>query len=133
MNSSNKIPKGNNKEDRDERVKIIRQALKQLNGKEIVCPALGNVPVKITSMGINETAFHASKSYLSTLAAIDVENQIKTAQFSRYHLPKPGGQAQKHNFAFTIELKGIIEDRPTKLYVGVLITAKYMHYCITAQ
>lgn len=102
-------------------------------GTTVNCPCLGNVPVEITRRGVSETVHHASKGYASTLAAIHLKEQIRTARFSRYRLPKDNRQAGKMGFSFTIELHGSLEGRKTKLMIGVTIKPQYFHYCITAE
>lgn len=124
------IPTENSKEDRQKRKELIRQNIGKLKGLEVFCPAL-NVDVLISGTGINEMVEHSSKSYLSTMAALDLKNQIRTAKFYRYHIPKDNKQIRR-GFVFMIELHGRIENKVTKIIIGVKLTAKYKHYCITA-
>ena len=126
------IPKGNTEPEFLQRKRIIKNALKALSGKSVACPALDNNQVTISPKSIEETAHHAAKSLQSTLAALDLVNQIRTATFYRYWLPKDNRQIKAFGFEFVIELHGQLSGRTTKLMVGVKITAKYMHYSITS-
>lgn len=67
------------------------------------------------------------------MAAICLKEQIKTAQFSRYRLPKDNRQSGKMGFSFTIELHGTLDGRRTKLMIGVTIKPQYFRYCITSE
>ena len=125
------IPIGNSKEDRQKRKELISQNTGKLKGQKVFCPAL-NVDVLISGTGINEMIEHSSKSYYSTLAALDLKSQIKIAKFYRYHIPKDNKQIRR-DFVFMIELHGKLENKVTKIMIGVKLTAKYKHYCITAM
>ena len=92
------IPRGNSLEANKARELLIRQHMNRFKGKSIKCPALGNIDVEIKQESINETAHHASRSYFSTKAVLDLENQIKTAKLYRYNLPKDNNQRKKTEF-----------------------------------
>lgn len=79
------IPKETDRETIRARRALIKNRLARMVGKGYACPCLG-VKVWVTAKGVAEVAQWASMSYLSTLAAIDlnysVDNgfwEIKTA------------------------------------------------------
>ncbi len=123
------IPKGNTPEARQKRMNIIRQYAGRMKGDEVYCPVLG-AKVVINGTGIGEMIEHSSKSYLSTMAVLDLKHQIAIAKFFRYHIPKDNKQ-KKRGYLFMIELHGDLDGKATKIIVGVKLTAQYKHYCIT--
>ncbi len=127
------IPRGNSPKEFLFRKKFITDRLSKLSGESVNCPALGNHPVLITRKSIEETAHHAAKSFKSTVAALDLKNQLKTASFVRYHLPKNNNQTKKYDFIFLVELKGDFEGIPTTLMIGAKITARFIHYSLTVK
>lgn len=129
------IPKENSKEAIIERRKLLKQQLKPFIGRSIVCPDLGNVPVAISGKSVDEISHHAAKSYRSTMAALDLEHQIKIAKFYKYSKPKPNGQVSPLGFLVMIEMRGIHDGHPTKLTIGVRVRnakERLLQYCITS-
>ena len=124
------IPKGKSKEDVVSRRKIIISQLSKLRGKDIYCPCL-KAKVFIVKKSNTETATWASVSYDSTIAALDLKNQLKVASFDKFLPPKP---AQKNKFGFDTMAKliGRYGKSETKIMVGIKRGKVYIHYCITS-
>jgi hypothetical protein len=127
------IPKGNTAIERAKRRKQIKNALKPLQGKYVRSNESGD-KIKITKDGISETAYHASKRYTSTLAAMDAPRQLRTAkkqrvdnadqtktQVKRMRLIKKQISQSKHDGA------------KTKVVIGIQASGDKRLYCITSK
>ena len=131
-----KIPTGNTKEDIKAREKVI---------SDFYCKWIAEHPLKkvyninlkddinIRFISINETSCHAAKTYLSTLAVLQLDAILATAKrFGSSKKPKKGVKNQE-GFSEIIEMRcnltgiGIV-----KLIVGVKKTSGMkIQYCIT--
>lgn len=118
---------------RSKRYARIVSGIGHLAGTSVKCPALGGVPVKITLNGIRETAFHASKSPISTAAALDLKKQISTAKNPIFKIPKKGTQTKKFGFKALFILKGVFNAHTTKITVGMRRCGSVLEYCLTAE
>ena len=126
-----KIPEENTKEAIDIRRKIISTQLSKLIDKSIYCPCLG-VKVIVVRKSITEIATWASRRFESTVAAIDLENQLRIARFYAKTDPKPG-QKKRFKFISMYELHGTLNAKTTKIMVGVRNCGTYLQYCITVK
>ena len=102
------------------RNQMVRKGLSRLIGKEIPCPCLGGVLVRVERKSVNETANKAANSILSMEAARHLEHYLKTAKFYRMTLPKEN-RSQKKDFGliFMYELHAQSKGGVVKLMVGV--------------
>ena len=116
------------------RNQMVRKGLSRLIGKEIPCPCLGGVLVRVERKSVNETANKAANSILSMEAAKHLEHYLKTAKFYRMTLPKEN-RSQKKDFGliFMYELHAQSKGGVVKLMVGVRERDGFVHYSITVQ
>ena len=119
---------------RKRRVKIINNDLYPLIGKEIKCPCLGGVPIRIERKSVHETASKASHRIVSMEAARNLEKYIKEATFYRMTIPKDNrSQKRDFNLIFMYELHATTKAGVVKLMVGVRETAGFIYYSITVK
>lgn len=131
-----KVPTGNTKEDIEARKKIISDFYYKWY-EEHPHKKVYNINLKddinIRFISVNETSRHAAKTYLSTLAVLQLDAILATAKrFGVSKKPKKGVKNQE-GFSEIIEMRcnltgiGIV-----KLIVGVKKTNRMkVQYCIT--
>ncbi len=127
-----RIPRGEEKEDVEERREFLKIKLRPLIGSKVKCPALDNRIVYIVSNSVNEIAVRASKRYKSTLVALKVKEAIENAEFVKAGVPDTNSQKVKFRFKKVFILKGTLPKVGAyKLVVGELKSKKVLQYCIT--
>lgn len=131
-----KVPKfykkdGSEDVERAARYERIVHGLAHLKGTTVPCPALGGVDVIISNAGIEEVAYHASKSIKSTSAALDIVNQIRKAGNPKVSYPKTNQQTNKFRFIAMFVLSGRHDGNTTKITIGAKSNGKYLQYCLT--
>lgn len=130
------IPQGNNIEDIKEREQIIREFYREWKERNPLQRRF-NLSLKeyinIRMVSIVETSEHAAKSYLSTLAVLQLDAILVGAKKISIKKPKEGNKNQKPFERIIImeyELFGIGK---VKMTVGVRRrTHEKVQYCITA-
>ena len=83
---------------------FIKKQLSPLKDCEVFCGSLG-VYVKIENKSINEIAENASVSANSTIAALNLLNLVRNAEFEKFYLPTSNTQVKKFGAVFIISLK----------------------------
>lgn len=126
------IPK--DKKKRTEREKIIERYLKKID-KKIYCEALHG-DVIVLKKGRNETITHASRSYKSTLAALNLEEALKEAKKIKTVPIKRTSKNQKcfkcmHILICAVENVGYAKIMVGEFHEANNIPTPYAHYCIT--
>ena len=92
-----------------------------------------NAYINIRHVSVTETAMHASKSYLSTLAVLQLEVVLACAVKKATLLPKKNCKNQGHFDNIIIMECNLPGIGRVKLTVGVLkATKEKVQYCITA-
>ena len=130
------IPQGNSFEEIKTREKIIRdfyREWKERNPSQRRYNLSLKEFINIRMVSIIETSEHASKSYLSTLAVLQLDSTLVGARKVSIKKTKPGNKNQKPFERIMImeyELTGI---GTVKMTVGVRKrTREKVQYCITA-
>lgn len=130
------IPQGNSLEEIKTREKIIRdfyREWKERNPSQRKYNLSLKEFINIRMVSIIETSEHASKSYLSTLAVLQLDSILVGARKVSIKKTKPGNKNQKPFERIMImeyELTGI---GTVKMTVGVRKrTREKVQYCITA-
>ena len=130
------IPQGNTSEEIKTREKIIRdfyREWKERNPSQRKYNLSLKEFINIRMVSIIETSEHASKSYLSTLAVLQLDSILVGARKVSIKKTKPGNKNQKPFERIMImeyELTGI---GTVKMTVGVRKrTREKVQYCITA-
>ncbi len=115
-----------------ERRELLYKELRKAGNKTVFCPAI-NRRVKILPESITETAFHASKSVVSTKLALRIRYIISNAKIVQSGIkPKTGTQTKKFHFKELIILScGIRGLGTAKLTIGLKPRKQYIEYCIT--
>lgn len=118
--------------DRRGRRLLLEQELKIYTYKKFYCPAL-RVKVRIWPQSISETAWHASKSVLSTKLALRLPYIIKNASvIVPVQTPKRNTRQIEMRFKKLAILKcGIRGLGTAKLTVGYRYAKFVLEYCIT--
>lgn len=130
---NSKIPQGNSKEEVYARRDYIINKLQHLIGTSIRCAALNNQKIHFDYYSIDETATHASKSYVSTKGALNITKAICSAKFVKTHSTHSKRQA-KRGFIEMIELSAEIKNIGTlKIIVGRKKNMQVFHYCVTKK
>ena len=111
--------------DRKQRSQLIKDTLKPLVGTRVLCPALGTY-VYITSKGVSETAYWASKDDSSTRVAQNLPYYLKRARLVGSHQPKDNKQRKIFHFVCVFEL----HYNGVKIIVGRNNRHLTLHYCI---
>ena len=124
------IPKGNSREDIKARKKIIKDFYAKWNAehpdKKIWNKSLGAY-IHVKYHSINETVGHASGTYESTRAVLNLTDILANAKLVHRKARKQEDNNQK---MFSKVL--ILEKGQTKLTVGLQkTTGEYVQYCIT--
>ncbi len=86
---------------------FIKKQLSPLKDCVAFCGSLG-VYVKIENKSINEIAGNASVSIKSTMAALNLLNLVKNAEFERFYVPTSNTQTNKFGAVFMIGLKALL-------------------------
>lgn len=126
------IPQGTDKESVYIRNAVIVAELSPLIGKSFPCPAFGNRNVEVLFGSVSETATHASKNILSTMAAIRLVEALSKAKRIERTITPDSNRQKKMGFKkihiLLSELKGIGH---VKIVVGEKANRRVVHYCIT--
>ncbi|GEM_PF-6678285 len=86
---------------------FIKKQLSPLKDCEVFCGSLG-VYVKIENKSIVEIAENASVSINSTIAALNLLNLVRNAEFEKFYMPTSNTQITKFGAVFIISLKAIL-------------------------
>lgn len=114
------------------RKRAIVRRLKPLQGSTVRNIAM-NKDVYITANGFKETAFHGSRTELSTIAALDAKRQLRSARpVAKIKAKKNGMQKAMHLVTMT-KMKNSIAGHPTKVNVGNTGSGYTVLYSITAK
>ncbi len=132
MATKTDIPQGTDKESVYIRRGIIVANLYPLVRTSVPCKAFKK-EVGFILNSIDETATHAAKSYLSTLAALRVVEALGKSELVATHVAKSKKQI-KLNFKKVHELKAELSGLGTvKIIVGERAKGRVLHYCITKK
>ena len=129
------IPQGNTTGEIEQRQKIILQFYREWKATNPTQRVYNNGLkdyINIRKVSISETARHAAKTYLSTLAVMQLDGILACAK--KVRVGKPKARASQSKFQAMIEME---HDCPgvgkVKLTVGVRFrTHIKIQYCITA-
>ena len=133
--SKDEIPRGDSPEELEMRTKIILQFYREWQvanpSKRVYNNGLKDY-INIRQISISETARHAAKTYLSTLAVLQLDGILACAK--KVRVGKPRARSNQSKFQAMIEME---HDCPgvgrVKLMVGVkLRTHIKIQYCITS-
>ena len=130
------IPEGNTLEDIRERERIIREFYREWKEKN-PSQRKYNLSLKeyinIRMVSIVETSEHAAKSYLSTLAVLQLDAILTGARKVSLKKPKPGNKNQQPFERIMIMEYDLVGIGTVKMTVGVRRrTQEKVQYCITA-
>ena len=130
------IPEGNTLEDIRERERIIREFYREWKEKN-PSQRKYNLSLKeyinIRMVSIVETSEHAAKSYLSTLAVLQLDAILTGARKVSLKKPKPGNKNQQSFERIMIMEYDLVGIGTVKMTVGVRRrTQEKVQYCITA-
>ena len=135
-NKTIEVPVGNTREDIKEREAIISDVYRcwyEANPSKAVYNTNLKDYINVRFLSINETIHHASMSYLSTLAVLQLDTILRCSVV--YGKPKPPkkGVANQKVFAYMLEMHHeLIGIGLVKMMVGVKRTGEKIQYCITA-
>ena len=129
------IPHGNTQEEIEQRQIIILQFYREWKAANPTQRVYNNALkdfINIRKVSISETARHAAKTYLSTLAVMQLDGILACAK--KVRIGKPKARTSQGEFQAMIEME---HDCPgvgkVKLMVGVMFrTHIKIQYCITA-
>ena len=129
------IPRGDSPEDFEKRTKIIIQFYREWQAANLSKRVYNNGLkdyINVRQISISETARHAAKTYLSTLAVLQLDGILACAK--KIRVGKPRARSNQSKFQAMIEMQ---HDCPgvgmVKLMVGVkLRTHIKIQYCITS-
>ena len=133
--NKNEIPRGSSPEEIEKRSEIILQFYREWKVKNptqrVYNHGLRDY-INVRKVSISETARHAAKTYLSTLAVLQLDGILACAR--KVRVGKPKARSNQSKFQAMIEME---HDCPgvgmVKLMVGVrLQTHIKIQYCITA-
>ena len=129
------IPEGNTLEDIRERERIIREFYREWKEKN-PSQRKYNLSLKeyinIRMVSIVETSEHAAKSYLSTLAVLQLDALLTGARKVSLKKPKPGNKNQQPFERIMIMEYDLVGIGTVKMTVGVRRrTQEKVQYCIT--
>ncbi|MBR4996427.1 MAG: hypothetical protein IKY84_00940 [Bacteroidaceae bacterium] len=130
------IPEGDTLEDIRERERIIREFYREWKEKN-PSQRKYNLSLKeyinIRMVSIVETSEHAAKSYLSTLAVLQLDAILTGARKVSLKKPKPGNKNQQPFERIMIMEYDLVGIGTVKMTVGVRRrTQEKVQYCITA-
>ncbi|MBR3945952.1 MAG: hypothetical protein IKJ56_02490 [Bacteroidales bacterium] len=110
---------------------FIKKQLSPLKDCEVFCGSLG-VYVKIENKSINEIAENASVSANSTIAALNLLNLVRNAEFEKFYLPTSNTQVKKIGAVFIISLKAnLIGYGNAKVLVAATEYRGALYYSVT--
>ena len=129
------IPRGNTFEEIEKRKDVILQFYREWKAANPTQRVYNNGLkdyINIRKVSISETARHAAKNYLSTLAVMQLDGILACAR--KVRIGKPKARSSQSKFQAMIEME---HDCPgvgkVKLMVGVMLrTHIKIQYCITA-
>ena len=130
------VPKGNSKEELDQRKDIISQVYRQWTDnnpdKKVYNPSLKS-EINVRFLSITETVRHAAKTYQSTIAILQLDTILRNAKVvGKPKTPKKGVANQKA-FKYLLETRcQLPELGEVKMMVGVKRSGEMIQYCITA-
>ena len=136
-NKTIEVPMGETKEDIKAREAIISDVYRRWYeanpSKAVYNPHLKDY-INVRFLSINETVHHASMSYLSTLAVLQLDLILRNAiQVGKPQKPKPDNKNQSEFYKMIIMECPLIGIGTAKLTVGVKKkTGMKIQYCITA-
>lgn len=118
----------------DERRKYIAKSMKaEYLGKQYFCPSL-DCDIYVTANSIKETSSHASKSFESSIAALNLPQIIELAKLERVSLPHSNTQKRTFKAKEVYILRGFLGQRLTaKLVVVKTCKGARLEYCVTAK
>ena len=134
--SKTNIPTGDSKEDIKAREKIISdfyyEWYKNNPAKKVFNIHLKDY-INVRFVSINETIRHASKSYYSTLAVLQLDAVLSNAVKLGKRMPIKQDVKNQQPFSYMIEMRCVLPYIGTvKLMVGVKKSSKEkIQYCIT--
>ena len=136
-NKTIEVPMGSTKEDIKARETIISDVYRcwyEANPSKAVYNTHLKDFINVRFLSINETIHHASMSYLSTLAVLQLDLVLKTARQGRKPVnPKPDNKNQADFSKILIMECPLIGIGTAKLTVGVKKkSGMKIQYCITA-
>jgi hypothetical protein len=130
------IPKGNSKEDIKERERIIRDFYrdwKEKNPSQRKYNLSLKEYINIRMVSIVETSEHAAKSYLSTLAVLQLDAILVGAKKVSIKKTKQGNKNQEPFERIMIMEYELVEIGTVKMTVGIKRRShEKVQYCITA-
>ena len=130
------IPKGNSKEDIKERERIIRDFYrdwKEKNPSQRKYNLSLKEYINIRMVSIVETSEHAAKSYLSTLAVLQLDAILVGAKKVSIKKTKQGNKNQEPFERIMIMEYELVEIGKVKMTVGIKRRShEKVQYCITA-
>lgn len=130
------IPQGNSPEDIKERTRIIRdfyREWKERNPSQRKFNLALKEYINIRMVSIVETSEHAAKSYLSTLAVLQLDAILVGARKVSVKKTKEGNKNQKPFERILIMEYALVGIGRVKMTVGVRRrTKEKVQYCITA-
>ena len=135
-NKTIEVPVGNTREDIKAREAIISDVYRcwyEANPSKSVYNTHLKDYINVRFLSINETVHHASISYLSTLAVLQLDSILRCSVV--YGKPKPPkkGVANQKAFVYMLEMHHeLIGIGLVKMMVGVKRTGEKIQYCITA-
>ena len=110
---------------------FIKKQLSPLKDCEVFCGSLG-VYVKIENKSIVEIAENASVSMNSTIAALNLLNLVRNAEFEKFYMPTSNTQTSKFGAVFIISLKAIlIEYGIAKILIAATEYRGALYYSVT--
>ncbi|MBQ3872882.1 MAG: hypothetical protein II791_03625 [Bacteroidales bacterium] len=129
------IPRGNCPEEVEQRQAIILQFYREWKAANPTQRVYNNELkdfINIRKVSISETARHAAKTYLSTLAVLQLDGILACAK--KVRITKPKARTSQSSFQAMIEMEHYCPGvGKVKLTVGVrLRTHIKIQYCITA-
>lgn len=131
------IPQGNSLEDIKEREKIIRvfyREWKERNRSQRKFNISLKEFINIRMISIIETSEHAAKTYLSTLAVLQLDSILVGAKPVSVKKTKEGNKNQKSFERILIMKYDLVGIGTVKMTVGVRRrTHEKVQYCITAK
>ena len=133
--SNDQIPRGNSPEEIKKRTEIILKFYydwKLANPSQRVFNNSLKSYINVRNVSISETARHASKTYLSTLAVMQLDGILACAK--KVRIGKPRSRSKQSKFQAMIEMEHICPGvGKIKLTVGVRFRSHIkIQYCITA-
>lgn len=135
-----RMPKGTSEKAKTVRKSEIENFLKRYVGKSFKNKQLSQ-PVRVIQSSIDEIAFHASKSYKSSVMALNFETIAEKATVALIDLPKDGKQSKRFSMWITVIMECHIDGVGTaKLTIGDSVKKEngksrhdFLAYCVTCK